>query len=68
MGTIRSPDPRNAEGTLWALTGVYSGFARGDNHFNENPGKYFKNDIWEPMFILYLREQINLPVISKLIL
>jgi hypothetical protein len=27
----------------------------GITHFNENPGKYFKNDIWEPVFILYLR-------------
>ncbi len=40
-----------AEARLWDLAGVYSGFARILNHFNETSGKYFKNDLQMPSLI-----------------
>ena len=42
---LGSPDVK-----LWELVGVYSSFARILNHYNENGGKYFENDIRTPSY------------------
>lgn len=41
-----------AETSLWDLNGVYSGFARILNHYNERSGKYYSNDTKKPSLLM----------------
>jgi penicillin-binding protein 1C len=41
-----------AEARLWELAGVYSGFARILNHYNESSGKYFERDLRMPELLM----------------
>jgi penicillin-binding protein 1C len=46
-----------AETSLWELAGVYSGFARILNHYTENSGKYFEDDLKMPTLICKTLEE-----------
>jgi penicillin-binding protein 1C len=48
-----------AETRLWELAGIYSGFSRILNHFNEKSGKYFLNDLRMPEITYDPRKKIN---------
>lgn len=53
---LGSPDVR-----LWELTGVYSSFARILNHYNENSGKYYENDIRHPQYSVSSSKSLKKP-------
>jgi len=46
-----------AEGTLWDLVGIYASFSRTLNHYVNNNGIYFKNDLRKPDYIYKEEEE-----------
>jgi len=67
LSTLNYPSERyglslilgGAETKLWELAGVYSGFARTLNHFNETGGKYFGHDIRMPELLTDTSKSYN---------
>jgi penicillin-binding protein 1C len=54
-----------AETSLWELGGIYSGFARVLNHYNDSSGKYFEDDIKMPGLICSTSKEENKPELEQ---
>jgi penicillin-binding protein 1C len=50
-----------AETSLWELAGVYSGFSRILNHYNDSSGKYFEDDLKMPSLIYKSSREVVKP-------